>query len=210
MLVLTIRKSVWFGVFLLYLIVGAKAQGGAPTSQITISVYNDAHAPVGSIASAETTASRIFGEAGLNVKWMNCVPLGDQAPASPCAEAAFPTHFHVRILTRARNLPRSVFGIAYLSANDNGCYADIFLQPIANLRAASEPEVGTVLGYVMAHEIAHLLLGPNSHSVDGIMRAHWQKQELRSATRGELLFTPGQSQVMRQRLSSVPRPTVGD
>jgi hypothetical protein len=63
---------------------------------------------------------------------------------------------------------------------------------------------------VMAHEIAHLLLGTNSHAAEGIMRAQWQREELLSASKGELLFTPGQSRVMRQRLSSVEWPTVGD
>jgi hypothetical protein len=62
----------------------------------------------------------------------------------------------------------------------------------------------------MAHEIAHLLLGTNSHSAEGIMRAQWQKEELVSATKGELLFTARQAQAMRQRLSSVTRQTVGD
>jgi len=62
----------------------------------------------------------------------------------------------------------------------------------------------------MAHEIAHLLLGTNSHAAEGIMRAQWQKDELLSASKGELLFTPRESQVMRERLFAVGRPTVGD
>jgi len=62
----------------------------------------------------------------------------------------------------------------------------------------------------MAHEIAHLLLGTNSHAAEGIMRAQWQRDELLSVSKGELLFTPRESQVMRARLFAVARPTVGD
>jgi hypothetical protein len=210
MLVHTIRKSIWFGVFLLYFVAKAGAQGVSPNSKITISVYNDAHGPVDAIESGETTASRIFQEAGLTVKWMNCAGFANRDPVSSCTETAFPKHLHVRILTRSRNLPPSTFGIAYLSDEGSGCYSDVFLEPIARLHTATGQGVGPVLGHVMAHEIAHLLLGTNSHSVDGIMRAQWQKEELLSATKGELLFTPGQSQVMRQRLSTVARSTVGD
>ena len=212
MLVLTTRKSIWFGIFLLYIFVGASAcaQVGAPASQVIVSVHNDAHAPVDTLASAETTASRIFREAGLNVAWMNCIRVGNHGPASSCTKAAYPTYLHIRIVARARNLPGATFGIAYLSVDGIGCYSSVFLEPIAHLHAISGQGVAPVLGHVMAHEIAHLLLGTNSHAADGIMRAQWQREELLSASKGELLFTPGQSQVMRQRLSSAERPTVGD
>ena len=216
MLVLTTRKSIWFGIFLLRIFVGtsACAQVGAPASQVAsqviVSVHNDAHAPVGTLTSAETTASRIFREAGLNVEWMNCVGVGNHGPASPCTRAAYPTYLHIRIVSRARNLPAATFGIAYLSADGSGCYSSVFLEPIAHLHASTGEGVGPVLGHVMAHEIAHLLLGTNSHAAEGIMRAQWQKDELLSASKGELLFTPRESQVMRERLFAVGRPTVGD
>ena len=207
---LTTGKSIWFGIFLLHMIVGgrASAQSVAPTSQVTVSVHNDANVPRDTLVSAETTASTIFREAALNVGWMNC--MGNQRAASPCTKAAYPTYLHIRIVARARNLPGTTFGIAYLSADGSGCYSNVFLEPIAHLHATTGQGVGTVLGHVMAHEIAHLLLGTNSHSADGIMRAQWHGEELLSASKGELLFTPWQSEVMRQRLSSVERSTVGD
>ena len=215
MLVLTTRKSIWFGIFILYTALlqsraNASAQGGALTSQVTVSVHNDAHVPLDTLVSAETTASRIFREAGLNVEWMNCVGVGNHGSASPCTKAAFPNYLHLRIVARARSLPGATFGIAYLSADGSGCYSTAFLEPIAHLHATTGQGVGPVLGHVMAHEIAHLLLGTNSHAAEGIMRAQWQRDELLSASRGELLFTPQQSHVMRERLFAVGRPTVGD
>jgi hypothetical protein len=212
MLVLTTRKSIWFGIFLLCIFVGtsACAQVGAPASQVIVSVHNDAHAPVGTLTSAETTASRIFREAGLNVEWVNCVGVGNHGPASPCTRAAYPTYLHIRIVSRARNLPAATFGIAYLAADGSGCYSSVFLEPIAHLHASTGEGVGPVLGHVMAHEIAHLLLGTNSHAAEGIMRGQWQRDDLLSASKGELLFTPRESQVMRERLFAVGRPTVGD
>ena len=65
---------------------------------------------------------------------------------------------------------------------------------------ASKQNPAVLLGHVMAHEIAHLLLGTNSHSASGIMRAHWYAQELASADRGALLFTPDQARAMTERL----------
>ncbi len=210
MLVLTTRKSIWFGVFFLYIAATVSAQGGAPASQVTVSVHNDAKVPHDTLVSAEATASRIFREAGLNVEWMNCVGVGNHGTASPCTKAAYPIYLHIRIVARARSLPGATFGIAYLSADGSGCYSSVFLEPIADLHATTGQGVAPVLGHVMAHEIAHLLLGTNSHAAEGIMRARWQRDELLSASKGELLFTPRQSQVMRERLFAVGRPTVGD
>ncbi len=44
----------------------------------------------------------------------------------------------------------------------------------------------------MAYEVGHLLLGHNSHSLDGIMHVPWDQDELVTALRGRLLFDAGQ------------------
>jgi len=208
----TIRKSLWFGAVLAQSCLCLGAQGAATaTARVTVSVYNDANVPAEAVASAEGAASRIFRHAGLEVKWIACESSGDTSSNSPdCRHAAFPTHLHVRILPQSRNLAGSTLGISYLGADGVGCYSDIFFAPVAVLHSSSGQEVGAILGYVMAHEIAHLLLGTNSHSMVGIMKARWQEEDLRSARKGELLFTLTQSQTMRERIASAERQTVGD
>lgn len=208
----TIRTSLWFGAFLVQSGLCLGVQGAViATARVTVSVHNDANVPADAMASAEAAASRIFQLAGLEVKLIACAPLGDTSSNSPdCSQAAFPTHLHVRILSQPRNLPSSTLGISYVGADGIGCYSDIFFAPVAALHSSSGQEVGSILGYVMAHEIAHLLLGTNSHSTVGIMKARWQEKDLRSARNGELLFTLAQSQIMRERLASAGRQTVGD
>lgn len=199
----TSRKELWFALFLVAASPCFGAKSGAPPALMTISVYNDANVPPDAMASAETTAGRIFRLAGLEVRWILCTPSADPAPkAAACSEAAFPRHLHVRVLMRSRNLTRSTLGVSYLSADGTGCYTDIFFAPITDLHSTSGQETGPILGHVIAHEIAHLLLGTNSHSEGGIMRAQWQREELLGANKGELLFTKEQSQVMRRRLST--------
>ena len=43
-----------------------------------------------------------------------------------------------------------------------------WVEKLASLGTAEEYQV---LGAAMAHEVGHLFLGPNSHSLTGIMRA---------------------------------------
>jgi hypothetical protein len=57
-----------------------------------------------------------------------------------------------------------------------------------------------MLGHVISHEIGHLLLGTNSHSPSGIMRAQWDREQLSLAVAGLLTFTKSQSRRMTDRL----------
>ena len=56
-----------------------------------------------------------------------------------------------------------------------------------------------VLAHAMAHEIGHLLL-PYGHSATGLMRAEWDRKDLRLAVHGRLNFTAEQATLIRIRL----------
>ena len=71
-----------------------------------------------------------------------------------------------------------VFGVAFLSDEGTGCYSDVFYDRAMELHADWHVGLSDILGSVMAHELGHLLLGSNSHSPAGVMRAHWQGEEL--------------------------------
>jgi hypothetical protein len=200
----TSRNVLWFVLLLLFGGPCFATQTTAEPIRLTVSVHNDANVPAGDMASAENTASRIFGEAGLVVKWIVCSPTQDTTRQF-CNEAEFPSHLHVRIVSQPRNATTSTLGISYLAADGTGCYSDVFFSRIIDLHSSSGQNIGPILGHVMAHEIAHLLLGINSHSPFGIMRAQWQKEELLKAAKGELLFTMEESRVMRERISMAMR-----
>jgi hypothetical protein len=94
-----------------------------------------------------------------------------------------------------------VLGTALLDEKGVGYYAYVFYDSVQ--RIAEERKLGhAMLGDVLAHEIGHLLLGSNSHSVSGIMSAHWHGEELRRISEAAMLFTPSQSRMLRDRLES--------
>src|ERR1700719_4340658 len=55
----------------------------------------------------------------------------------------------------------------------------------------------TRLGYVIAHELGHMLLGPNAHAIVGIMRGTLRPEDWEKAAQGTLGFTPSQNQQIR-------------
>ncbi len=75
------------------------------------------------------------------------------------------------------------------------------MDPVEELHKSFSVGTANLLGQAAAHEIAHLLLGTNSHSTRGIMRAHWQRGDLVTADKGLLLFDQTEAETMRRRLA---------
>jgi len=156
---------------------------------VTVAVHNNAGVAPSTLLQAEHRASAIFKQAGVVVEWANCDLPGEAARiVSSCHVAEFPRHLHLSIAPRSKNLTESVLGISFLGEDGSGCYSDIFFEPAAEIHQRSHVDLGTLLGHVVAHEIAHLLLGTNAHSATGIMRPHWNDRDLADASKGELLL----------------------
>ena len=204
MIVQTLRKSLRL-VFILtvpYSVLWSKALP-ADLPQVTVSVHNDAGIPPVTLMQSEAEARRIFAQSGLEIRWLNCpVPVEDSSNSSLCASADFPVHLQLRIAKRSLNLNELTMGISFLSADGSGCYADLFYDRAEHLHETSRVNLASILGHAFAHEIGHLLLGTNSHSRTGLMRARWQPADLARASQGALLFSTQESQQMRSKLSA--------
>ena len=68
-------------------------------------------------------------------------------------------------------------------------------------RAASE---AIVVALVMAHEVGHLLLPPDSHSRSGVMSKNIALADVRNAIDRTLVFSSDQSRMMRASLTAEP------
>ncbi len=99
-------------------------------------------------------------------------------------------------LGRARD---NVFGLSPAMADGRpGRLAYVFYHRIRDFvvtHTIPEQEA-LLLGLAIAHEVGHLLLPDNSHSRRGIMRARWDRQDLRFAA-ADLVFTAQQAKSIR-------------
>jgi hypothetical protein len=175
-----------------------------PAPTVQISVYNDAGLKHTTLRLAEENAAAVFHNAGIDTEWKNCSS-EEIFPQSaelqpPCGQVAYPSHLVLRIIRRPRGLVPEVFGVAYLSRDGQGAYCDVFIEPMEELQKLYPVSLDAVLGHVAAHEIAHLLLGRNSHSPTGLMRAHWNSHTIDDLRRGMLSFNSTQSSAMADRL----------
>ena len=196
----------------LFLIVWAvsnstSAIGRTPDSfpHIQVSLFDDARVSRGTLAKAEARASAIFARAGIDVDWLACAQRdpADFAPSSSlCSDLSWPTRLSVRIIPRGRSIASDVFGQAFVDDSGQGVYSNVYYENLA--LSPNHPGVsdGDMLGYVLAHEIGHLLLGTNSHADSGLMQAHWRDAALHAAAERALFFTTAQSALLRSRLSA--------
>jgi hypothetical protein len=172
--------------------------------EVTISVYDYAGVSPEQLAAAEADARRIFRQAAVETAWVTCLPKPEKIETNGCY-LVDATHVMLKILPHAisaqvRDRP-DVLGDALVDEKSVGYYAYAFYDRVQ--RVAEERRLGhALLGDVLAHEIGHLLLGSKSHTVSGIMSAHWNGEELRKISEGVMFFAPNQSRLMRDRVGS--------
>jgi hypothetical protein len=61
-------------------------------------------------------------------------------------------------------------------------------------------EGALVLGFALAHEIGHLLLGTNTHAAAGLMRAVWSRIDLQRNDPADWHFTGAESVAIRRAI----------
>jgi hypothetical protein len=63
------------------------------------------------------------------------------------------------------------------------------------------PATGTVLAYVFAHEITHLVEGIDRHSDSGILKAFWSKEDYKRIRDFKLTFDARDVEMLRDRMA---------
>jgi len=181
------------------------AADGSP--RISVRVYNYTGVTRGTLARAEEEASRIFREAGIETTWRDCPTSHAEEGAFPaCAQLLGPAGVDVRIIPRSMaarlRSPRERLGLALSSQSGFASSAWVFFHRGEELAKSGIASPSQILACALAHEIGHLLLGPNQHSSAGIMRAHLGRDELKRASQGQLLFALPQCELIRAQVLS--------
>jgi hypothetical protein len=185
------------------------AAGALETSPtIAIHIYDYADVDPQTLIEAERITSWIFRKAGVESRWPDSGPTTQGIPwnnASPqfAKLADIQLAIHPGSIADRLGLPDSVMGLAP-GSEPGRRLAYVFYNRIESLAGRSVHEnicgsasTARILGHVMAHEIGHLLLNLQTHSVTGIMRGVWDGRMLQDACDGYLLFTFQQAAVIR-------------
>jgi hypothetical protein len=174
------------------------ARGAESADSLVIAVLNYAGVAPETLNLAETQTSEIFKNAGVDIHWLD-FPLSVEGTRLPHTDqlAVHPAAY-VRLLpdSKIRTLDRSsgAFGCAI------GQQAYIFAARVLEDAERLECPFHIALGYIIAHEIGHVLLGPNSHAFNSVMAPKLGDWQFKQIKMGCLLFSPRHGKQLRERI----------
>ena len=174
----------------------AAANYPKPAPTLAIRILNSARVPRAILLDAETLAAHIFHEAGVEIAW------ADTGPAD----------FWLHLLKdKPRRLAPDTAGFTVLMPPGaaTASYAGISYAVVTQQAAGLHAAVSELLGAAIAHEIGHLILGPNSHAPGGIMAPRFRAREISLAGRGVLLFDSAQAKALRSGVLGRMEPVSG-
>jgi hypothetical protein len=178
----------------------AKAHPAQTCYRVNVQLSSRIEAPPDLLRDGEDAASTIFAAIHVQLVWADQTHENSKAVAG-CAGELTVHDLGVKIVPYA---PANVSDAAVAMAMpypDSSPRVVIFydrLEPLLRWRPVPE---ATVLGYVLAHEITHVLQGIARHSEMGIMRARWTDNDFKLMRIKVLTFTTQGVQLIRERLA---------
>jgi hypothetical protein len=143
---------------------------------IDLQMKSEARVPAGVLEESRDRVARIFAGAGIVVRWTDSAP-----------------RFTITILPQVLGYATAtspVMGVA--QRTPAGSSVRVFFKQVQDFARTYHVDLSTLVAYVIAHEVGHLLLPGTPHSATGLMQAEWHRAVVRDAARGSLTFTEPQ------------------
>jgi len=172
--------------FLLLITAVSSVEILAAGRQINVSVCNLEGISDSVLSDAKAETELVFRQVGVEIVWRayDTFPMAVWPARSP--------RFLVRLWNHKQHLtagPSSleVMGKAFVGAPGD-TVADAYFPVIQAMAEQRHVDAGVLLGFVMAHELGHLLLGPG-HTTEGVMQAAWGQSQMDALRQRRLGFT---------------------
>src|SRR5262249_38949348 len=170
---------------------------------VTVRVYNYAGVSDKVMREARIEGHRVLRVAGIVVHWIDC-PLRDgqsgpqyQACETPQNVADIILRIVPRSMEGEQNLEHALgYALPFVGSPATRAYVlyDRVQERVGKVHGIS---ASRLVGYVMAHEIAHLLFGDERHSRRGLMMAYWGEKELMQIESGLMSFDSEEAALLR-------------
>ena len=151
---------------------------------VAVAICDAQQAPPEIVASAERIAGDVYGAIGVTLEWTDAgCAAGDHS-------------LTVNVITRKASTV-DVTELTLGFAEPGTSVATVLYDRVVAFARRYHVKREVLLGYVIAHEIGHLLLPPNSHSPGGVMRPEINLEE---AAAKRLRFTKEQGELIVRRI----------
>ena len=175
----------------------------AANLEMTIDVYDYAGIDPGELAEAEAFAARVLHQAGHSDAVERLPVFSDSGKVRRrrwCNSSIHPPSARGNG-GQARRFYANAGGITVHSPRYLSRGRVCFCRTRQRLRRTRSRSGTPLLGAAITHEVGHLLLAGNAHTVTGIMSAHWGPKEKKDALMEVLTFSRRQSEQIRTDVS---------
>jgi len=161
--------------------------------RVTVRVYDAVNLSWATLSQAEREAEKIFLYAGIQIAWV-------AGPLSAAANVETPIET-LRIWPRAAagKIPTGSETLGLCLSLETG-EAVVLADVVQERSMFGSTTFADLLGITMAHELGHLLLRSEKHSVKGVMSAPFTETALADDARGRLRFTTDEGKKMRNEV----------
>lgn len=164
---------------------------------LSVRLYLHVGVKAETLRRAVETASELLAGAAIAPTWTVC-PVEERSLVCDGPFAAREVTVQLLPLTQRRD---AALGFAIVGPPGRlGRHARVFWNGVRSVARSHGADRATLLGHVIAHEIGHLLLGENSHSRRGLMRADWRAADFESMRELELRFNRDQAAAFERAL----------
>jgi hypothetical protein len=166
----------------------AGEHGGQREYRVNLHVSSKVELPMNLLWHSEEAATAIYSEIGVQLNWRSGHWRPQTKSTSICPQES--RDFWIEIVAHAPdNLTNGQLAIAK-PYGDSGVRIVVFYDRVESLlQRHSRVTLGAIFGYVLAHEIAHVLQGIARHSETGVLRARWTEDDFAKMGSRGLNFT---------------------
>lgn len=165
-----------------------------PKDTIAIRIDDRFGSFTSSLPRARSIVGEIYLQAGVRLAWA----IDDTTPVNRTLTVVITDNAAAR-----SGLGADAMGVAPTPGDGTrGTTAYVFSDRVNAFAEAHRLSVAEVLAAALAHEVGHLLLPPNAHTPDGIMRASWRPACFPPMVPGVAGFVPEQARLLRLRVRS--------
>jgi hypothetical protein len=182
--------------------------------RVTIRIHDYTRLPAELLSHAGDIVTRLYENIGVRTEWFGVVRFGEPRDHESRAERPQPplAQLTINVLTsematRAGVAPTTL-GFAAVASTGMGRIAYVIHDRVRSTAADAPINESELLGFVMAHEIGHLLLprGPQPHT--GVMKGRWRVDDFRNLDVLTLGFSSRQASQIRQTIERETFPIV--
>ena len=178
---------------------------------VTIQIHDYCRVSNGSLTRARAVVTAMYKRIGVRTEWTGVVQQreGHAGSARPDSISRIPIAQVTLIILTPKMAARGhvaegALGFAAVPDEGMGRIAYAIYDRVRETAARAAMNEDDLLGFVMAHEIAHLMLPRGAHAETGLMRGRWDVRDLQRTDVLTLGFSPEQASEIRDTLLHNP------